>query len=95
MCTIKLQPLMEGRTFPDSGNVLFHLIEEKLQMEDKIILDMTNVVSLPSMFLNVSIGKFIETHGIDALKKKIAFAHISTSQMERLKVYINIFTTVN
>lgn len=80
---------MEGRTFPESGEVLFQMIEEKLPLEDKIIIDMADVISLPSMFLNVSIGKFIEIYGIDLLKKKIAFAHISTSQMERLKVYIN------
>jgi hypothetical protein len=92
MCTIKLQPIMEGRSFPDSGDALFQMIEEKLPTEEKIILDMVDVVSLPSMFLNVSIGKFIENHGIELLKKKIAFANISTSQIERLKVYINSFT---
>lgn len=79
---------MNGKTFPESGTLLFNLIEEKLPNENKIIIDMTDVITLPSMFLNVSIGKFIEIYGVEKLKEKIAFAHISTSQMERLKIYI-------
>lgn len=50
---------------------------------------MEGVSSLPSMFLNVSIGKFIDKFGFETLKKKISFAKITKLQAERLTDYIS------
>lgn len=48
-----------------------------MNSSDKITIDMEGVSSLPSMFLNVSIGKFIDEFGFETLKKKISFTKIT------------------
>lgn len=49
---------------------------------------MVDVNALPSMFLNTSIGRFIEEHGFDKLKEKVSFSNIGASQAQRIKEYI-------
>ncbi len=53
---------------------------------------MTGVAILPSMFLNMSIGKFIDNYGVDVLKAKISFHKISVSQANRIKDYVQKYT---
>ena len=89
MCSINLQTLMANKTYPEAGMVLYNILADKIRTEDKIILDMEGVVSLPSMFLNTSIGRFIETFGMDLLREKISFAKISATQANRIKEYIS------
>lgn len=89
MCSINLQAIMANKTYPKAGEILFDILAEKIKSETKIVLDLDGVVSLPSMFLNMSIGKFIETYGVDLLRQKISFAKISATQAERIKDYIN------
>lgn len=88
MCSISLQILMENRTYPEAGEALYDILVEKIDCEDKIVLDMQGVVALPSMFLNTSLGRFIETYGVDLLKQKISFAKISATQAARIQDYI-------
>lgn len=57
MCSIKILPIMSGRTYPDAGALLYDRIAPILDTEDSIILDLEGVDLLPSMFLNVSIGR--------------------------------------
>jgi hypothetical protein len=89
MCTIDLQMMMRNKSLPDAGKDLFNVIQSKIDSEKKIVIDLAGVVSLPSMFLNVSIGRFIIEYGADILKEKVSFAKISTTQAERLREYIN------
>ncbi len=88
MCSIKLQEILSNKTYPDAGSVLYDMLVAKIDTENNIVLDMTGVVSLPSMFLNTSIGKFIETYGLELLRKKVSFHKISATQANRIKEYI-------
>lgn len=88
MCSIKLLPIMSGRTYPDAGALLYDRIAPILDTEDSIILDLEGVDLLPSMFLNVSIGRIIKEHGLQAIKK-ISFRNITKSQVQRIKNYID------
>lgn len=88
MCTIKLYDVMSGKDFPDAGNSLYDLIKNNIDSCDKITINLEGVSSLPSMFLNVSIGRFIEEYGIESLKNKISFVKITKSQAERITEYI-------
>lgn len=83
---------MENRTYPQAGEVLFEKIEQLMPNEDKIVIDLQGGVSMPSMFLNVSIGRFIDKYGVDLLRQKISFANITVTQGERLKEYIKNYT---
>lgn len=87
MRTVDLHTLLEGKTYPESGVELYGLLEEKLNDDERIVLDMAGVTSLPSMFLNVSIGRFIKEHGYQALKEKVSFANISRVQAQYIADY--------
>lgn len=88
MCTIKISDLLVGRNYPDAGRVLYDLMVENKDKYEKIILDMDGVSSLPSMFLNTSIGKMIEDFGIDSVRM-LSFRKITRLQAERIKEYVN------
>lgn len=88
MCTIKISDLLVGRNYPDAGRVLYDLMVENKDKYEKIILDMDGVSSLPSMFLNTSIGKMIEDFGTDSVRM-LSFRKITRLQAERIKEYVN------
>lgn len=88
MCSIRVYTLLKDRSYPEAGVALYEMILSKLN-EEKIVLDLSDVVSLPSMFLNTSIGRFIDTHGVELLRKKVSFSNITASQASRIKEYIN------
>lgn len=50
---------------------------------------MQDVQSLPSIFLNVSIGRLIDEYGKNMVKDNIAFKKISQSQAMRIKEYFD------
>lgn len=89
MCTIKLYDVMEGKDFPDAGNSLFDLIKKNMDSCDKITINLEGVSSLPSMFLNVSIGRYIDEFGLDSLRQKISFVKITKAQADRITEYIS------
>lgn len=88
MCTINLQAMLSNKSFPDAGRDLFDVMKSKVNSEKKIVINLDGVVSLPSMFLNVSIGQFISEYGVDLLKEKVSFAQISATQAQRIREYI-------
>lgn len=94
MCTIKLYEIMQEGDFPMSGSILYNIIKKNMDSAEKVIIDMEGVSSLPSMFLNVSIGKFIDEFGLDKLRQKVSFVKIPKSQAERLRDYINRYNCV-
>jgi hypothetical protein len=78
---------MAGKTYPESGGELYCLLERMRDDKEPVVLDMRGVTSLPSMFLNVSIGRFIKEYGYKALKEKVSFSNISRVQAERIADY--------
>ncbi|MFI3296266.1 MAG: STAS-like domain-containing protein [bacterium] len=88
MCTIKIKDLIDGRSFPDAGAVLYDNIVSNIDAVDTISIDMSDVDALPSMFLNMSIGRFIDNFGFEKLKEKVVFKKINKSQAARIKDYI-------
>lgn len=88
MCTIRLYEVMAGKDYPNAGNSLYELIVKNKETNDKIVIDLEGVSSLPSMFLNVSIGRYIKEFGLDSLRSKISFTKITKKQAQRLKEYI-------
>lgn len=88
MYTIKLNDVMTGADFPDAGSRLYDLIVNNINENDKIFIDLEGISSLPSMFLNTSIGKYLDNYGLDSLRNKISFTKITKSQAERISTYI-------
>lgn len=88
---IILSDILKDKTFPDSGNVLYNLISNAIQKRQRICIDMEGVVSLPTLFLNSSIGRIIENYGSDELKKSTTFTNISRAQADRIVDYMKKF----
>lgn len=86
--TVNLREIMTGRTYPEAGAVVYGILVSDIDNGDGIVLDATGVVSIPSMFLNMSIGKFIEDFGYERLKGKVSFSGLTKSEAERLKRYM-------
>lgn len=85
-----LDNIMRDRSYPDAGKALYDAILLSLD-SDKIILDFNGISSVPSMFLNVSIGRLISERGVEFIKGKIGFSNITASQVQRIKEYVGRF----
>lgn len=85
-----LDSIMKDRSYPDAGKALYDAILLSID-SDKIILDFNGISSVPSMFLNVSIGRLISERGTAFIKEKIGFSNITASQVQRIKEYVDRF----
>ena len=89
MCTIVLKDIMDSTTLlPEAGNLFYSQIVDGMENSDKVIVNMSDVTALPSVFLNVSIGRLIDEWGVDKLKKNMVFTMITKQQALRLRDYI-------
>ena len=89
MCTVNIREILFSHgNLPDEGTVLYDEIVNAIASGDKVMVDMEGVSSLPSIFLNVSIGKVIDDYDIDTLKRHVSFCKITRKQAERLKDYL-------
>ena len=92
MCTININNVLATKkNLPDAGKVLYDALNNAIKTNSKVVVDMTGVEALPSIFLNMSLGRIIEDFGEEALKGKLSFKTITKAQAERVKDYLNRF----
>lgn len=72
----------------DAGDIFYSQLVGAISKDEKVVVDMTGVSYLPSVFLNVSIGRILDQYGTESLKKHISFARITKQQADRLTDYI-------
>jgi hypothetical protein len=89
MCNIVIKEILTNRSLPDAGSLLYDNIVCAIDTDDKLQIDMTDVSSLPSVFLNASLGRAIDGYGKDFVKKYVCFLHITKSQAQRLSDYMS------
>ncbi len=95
MYIIFIKDILKNRNYPEAGEALYNNLISVIETEIQIKLDMSDVNSLPSMFLNMSIGKFIDDYGFPKLKEKVVFTNIGKAQAEKIKDYILRITAKN
>lgn len=89
MCTIVLKDILNNTpALPDAGIILYNRIKEASGQFEQVMIDMSSITALPSIFLNTSIGRIIDDYGVDWLKKNISFQNITRQQAERLRDYL-------
>ena len=89
MCIVNVRDiLISHANLPDAGAKFYKIIVCAITSGDKVVADMDGVSSLPSIFLNVSLGKIIDEYDMDTLKQHVSFSKITRSQAERLKDYL-------
>ena len=88
---MSVSTIFQGRNYPDAGDVLYSVLNDNLDKQDRIILDFKDVTLVPSMFLNTSLGKIIGERGAGIIRQKIAFSNISASQIAHIREYVQRF----
>lgn len=88
---ISVSTIFQGRNYPDAGDVLYSVLNDNLDKQDRIISDFKDVTLVPSMFLNTSLGKIIGERGAGIIRQKIAFSNISASQIAHIREYVQRF----
>lgn len=88
---ISVSTIFQGRNYPDAGDVLYSVLNDNLDKQERIILDFKDVTLVPSMFLNTSLGKIIGERGAGIIRQKIAFSNISASQIAHIREYVQRF----
>lgn len=89
MKTIALHQILEKNGYVESGNIVFFEAKDIVSDGGIIIIDMNKVDSVPTNFLNTSIGALIDLYGIEKTKKSLRFSNILKSQVERIRKYFN------
>lgn len=85
---IVIKKSLVGRNFPDAGDYVYNLMMPYIDTDDTCIWDMCEVSELPSMFLNMSLGRLVKDKGAEFVKRKIRFKNISKSQAQRIVEYV-------
>ena len=85
---IVIKDALNGRNFPDAGDYVYNLMLPGVDTDDACVWDMQDVSELPSMFLNMSLGRFFKDRGADFVKKKVRFKNINKSQAFRIVEYV-------
>lgn len=95
MCTIYLKNILaETADLPQAGNIFYDKVMDAESRSEKVIVNMENVTYLPSIFLNVSIGRIIDDFGIQWVKDHLSFTRITKAQALRLSDYLSIYRTI-
>ena len=95
MCKIQLNGIVNSTNLlADAGVDFYRQLSAALSRDENVVVDMTDVSSLPSVFLNVSIGRLIDDFGLEAVKNRVSFVMITKQQATRLKEYIAKYTVV-
>lgn len=89
MCRILLKDIINSTDLlTDAGDVFYRQLSAAISNKEKIVVDMSTVSAMPSVFLNVSIGRIIENYGLQTLKEYVSFVMIIRQQAARLTDYI-------
>lgn len=90
--TIQLAEILSA--YPDltaAGDKFYADVRRAVEKSGLIKVDMKDVTSLPSIFLNVSFGKLIDEFGMDAVRRMFTFSNITKTQAERLQKYFSAY----
>ena len=79
--------LQNTNNLEHAGNVLYDNIKNAITRKEQVSMNMNGVSSLPSILLNVSLGRIIDEKGKGTLKNYVV-SQITKLQAIRLKDYI-------
>jgi hypothetical protein len=91
---IVLKDILEGRSYREGGYALFEIAEDAIRQGNIVSLDMKEMRSIPSLFMNTSFGDLILNYGIDNVKKLFVFNNITKSQIDKIQKYFDDFQSL-
>ena len=94
MVTVKIKDVLNGRNYPEGGTMLFSIIKDAMNSNQTVSIDMEDVDSFPTMFMNTSFGSLIDLFGLDTTKQALRFQNIKKAQIERIRKYCNDYKSL-
>lgn len=94
MKTIYLHELLDEHGYVEGGTIVFSQAEESVRNGEIIIINMNNVESVPTNFLNTSLGALIDVYGIEKTKNSLRFSNVLKTQVERIKKYFRDYQSL-
>lgn len=94
MQTIILHDLLESHNYVESGVIVFDVAKDVVSRDEIIMIDMANVESVPTNFLNTSLGALMDIYGVEKTKKSFRFKNILKTQVDRISKYFNDYQSL-
>ena len=94
MVTVKIKDILNGRSYPEGGAVLFDVVRDAINNNQIVSIDMEDVDSFPTIFINTSFGILISQFGLDVTKKAMRFQNIKRAQVERIRKYFDDYMSI-
>lgn len=91
MDKIDIKQLMDSASYPDAGYMLYQKAKPMIEAGGVVRMDLTDVTSLPTLFMNMSFGKLINDFGKEKVMASLKFYSITKVQLERIKKYFDRF----
>ena len=76
---VLLKDILKDNQYPEAGVLLFKIAKEAI--------DMSEIESVPTVFMNTSFGELIALYGIEKTKKVFLFKSITKAQLQRIRKY--------
>lgn len=73
----------------EQGKIVYNAIISLLNNEEKVVLDFSEIESIITPFLNVSIGKLYESYSSEQLQKLLELANIPSGTSSKFQTVIN------
>lgn len=89
MKVIQVKDIFKDLNSADAGSEIFKISEQGLLNNDIVVLDMNEVLSVSTAFMNTSFGFLIDKYGIEKTKDLFRFRNITKSQIERFRKYFD------
>jgi len=94
MATILLSEILNDNDYANGGTVVYDIAQSAIANNDIIVIDMQNVDSVPTVFMNTSFGKLMDIFGVDRIKKSFRFKNILKTQVERISKYFSDYESL-
>lgn len=86
--TVRLMDIITGTATNGDGEVLFEILDIALSQGKIVRISLDGATPFSSSFMNASFGAALEKYGEDSFKKFVIFNKYTTSQLRRLKAYL-------
>jgi hypothetical protein len=94
MITILLSEILNDNDYANGGVAVYNIAQKAILNNDVIVIDMQNVDSVPTVFMNTSFGELMDNYGADRIKKSFKFRNILKTQVERISKYFSDYESL-
>jgi len=95
MGTIYLREIInQTEDYAISGSVVFEEAKKAIREDVMVILDLNEVDSVPTTFMNTSFGALMDEYGANPIKSLFKFRNIKQTQIDRIRKYFHDYENV-